>query len=282
MPRTIDDLTRDFRATQRGPLPDAVETILRHATTPDPRRSPAARRPLPRRRLALVPATCAAAGAVAAGILLWPGGGTGGGVLDRAAAAVAPADAILELRASVTEERLGPDGSWTLDGTSTVVSRALFEDDRNTRARFVSTGAGRPADDSGFVVADGGTVRFEALQPDGSVSAEAVPGDKVLSDFSLPGLLRDDYASGRMEVAERTGDTLMLRATAPPCATQTFFSEVVVDARTFRPRTAVSYDLCSAEEGRAPTAQERVTWRFDAVRSLPATPANIALLKVGG
>ncbi len=40
MPRTIDDLTRDFRAAQRGPLPDAVETILHRATTPPPDASP--------------------------------------------------------------------------------------------------------------------------------------------------------------------------------------------------------------------------------------------------
>ncbi len=108
------------------------------------------------------------------------------------------------------------------------------------------------------------------------IAATAVP-----EDLSLPGLLRDDYASGRLALVSRTGDTLVLRATAPPCASPTFFSEVAVDAETFQPRTAVSYDICIGEEGTPVTPQERSTWRFEVVRSLPATPENLRLMNVG-
>ncbi len=81
--------------------------------------------------------------------MLWPSGGGGGGILDRAAAAVTPTDAILELRASISDAPLAPDGSWGQATARTVVSRSLFEDGRSTRMRMVQTDAGRATDDFG-------------------------------------------------------------------------------------------------------------------------------------
>ncbi|MFN8123316.1 MAG: hypothetical protein U0237_12890 [Thermoleophilia bacterium] len=273
MTTPIDDLVRDFRATERGPLPGAEHEILRRAVAATPRHAPSHRR-----WHTLMPAVGLAAAAAGAAVLLWPGGSGPGSVLDHAAAAVAPADALVELRATITDER--PDGTgWRAWGERTLVNRTLFDGGRTLRSRYTVTGTA--AEDSAVTALPDGRVRVETAEPGGGVSSKTVRTDALGRDFSIPGVLRHDYESGLLEVARRGDGRLVLRSTAPPCASRSFFSEVTVDAGTFRPLTAVSYDLCSSPPGGAPAAGSRLRWRFDAVRAIPETPENLRLLGVG-
>ncbi|MEZ5098895.1 MAG: hypothetical protein R3C15_03645 [Thermoleophilia bacterium] len=286
MSPTIDERLRAFRADQPGPAPDAVDRILDLPLRERPRRAGLLDRL--RRPVAFVPAVCAVGAAAALAVLFWPGGDRPG-LLERAAAAIAPSGEIVHLTFTVRYQTLDERGTWVDDELVTMHDFSLYEGDRLVRMRrFISDGplGSPPSDEDTSVV----------VRPDGALEATSwVAGElrtgaddlPPVEQLSVAGMLRAAYAAGALREVSRSGDSIVLRASGgtdrlagdgQPCADDGF-AEVVVDATTFLPAQAIER-FCTVEDGPA-QLETRQLLAFTATETLPDTAANRALLEVG-
>lgn len=283
MSPTIDERLRAFRADQPGPAPDAVDRILDLSLQQRPRRAGLLDRL--RRPVAFVPAVCAVGAAAALAVMFWPGGDRPG-LLERAAAAIAPSGEIVHLTFTIRYQTLDGQGAWVDDDVVTMHDFSLYEGDRLVRMRrFISDGplTSPPSDEDTAVV----------VRPDGTLEATSwVAGELRTGADDLPpverlsvaGMLRSAYAAGELREVSRAGDSVVLRATGgiagdgQACADDGF-AEVVVDATTFLPAQAIER-FCAVEDGLAGD-ETRQLLAFTTTETLPDTGANRALLDVG-
>lgn len=283
MSPTIDERLRAFRTDQPGPAPDAVDRILDLTLRERPRRAGLLDRL--RRPVAFVPAVCAVGAAAALAVLFWPGGDRPG-LLERAAAAIAPSGEIVHLTFTVEYQTARDDGTWTTDDVVTMHDFTRYEGDRLVQMRrFISDGAltSPPSDEDSAIVVGADGVATATSWVNGELRTETATDLPPVDQLSVAGMLRAAYASGALVEVARTADTIVLRskgagASGQPC-TDDGFAEVTVDATTFLPAEAIQ-SACMIEDG-VPRIASRQVWRFTSTEALADTAANRALLEVG-
>lgn len=281
MTTDVDSLVSEFRADQPGPDADAVQRILKRSLAPE-QRGRRLRRVM-RRPVAFIPALCTTAVAALAVTLFWPGGDRPG-LLDRAAAAIAPVGEIVHLTFTVDYEQREQDGAWTSTEVVTMHDWTLYDGDRFVRMRrFISTGPlTRPPtdEDTSVVLRRDGTLQMRSwVDGDVRTSAEGIP---PLEQLSVAGALRAQYETGVLEVASRDAERIVLRAIGSGCESDSSFAQVVVDATSFLPSEAIQGPCrdSGAPAGVA-TIETRQVWRFRRAETLLATAEGRAVLEIG-
>lgn len=312
----IDDLLREFRADVPEPPEDAAHRIMARARgahsngDAQPQRSPQTRSTRGRlRRWAAVPV----AGAVAASILLavapWREGAGTPTLLERAEAAITPANRIVSLSLQIHSTTtaagvVNPNQTirmrqWTLAGAErAMLSRMLITEgplqrpptDEDTtvltdrHGRIVDQRSWTPlfvrARDNYNYPSGGGRGQLEIGGPPGVVAG----------GVSIVQQLRDAYRRGRLRLRGRTADghlrftgtiiapggTVLSSDDSTGCTN----TEFILDARTLFPRRLVTTTKRPPCRPGARTLAREV-WTISQVRSLRATPTNRRLLQIG-
>ena len=298
----VDDLLRAFRADAPGPAEGAEERILaraRRAALPPPanaRPPRGGRRRIPALRWAAVPVALACVALVAVALSSSDGGPS---LIERAEAAIASPDRIVELSTTVRSTTnasgvVNPHRTinmrqWTLRGAGRAVQFRILISEGPLGKPPTDEDSTVLSDRSGRIV-DRRTwtplfvrARDNYDYPRGGGRGEleiGLPGESISGPFTVVDRLREAYRSNDLKPVGHTaaGDPRFRLDLGPGSSCSRM--EFVLDATTLLPRRIVN-TTGSKPCGAAGGTVSREVWTVGEARSLPATAANRGLLAIG-